>query len=402
MQLSHRRPGFTLIELLVVIAIIAVLISLLLPAVQSAREAARRAQCTNNLKQIGLAVHNYLSSNNSIPPAYIPYGVGPGGTNTGQSFSGLARMLPFLEQNSIYNAINFSVSARWGGSGSDIVGNMNGSTADCDEWGLINASASANQINSFLCPSDTELSNLTGFIFVPGGTSQLVGRHNYPMNGGSNPFVSGALNGAVYVPNWKAGVANAAGVKGTPEMAAGGPSIIANLSAEAPITIASFSDGTSNTAAYSEWVRGDGSNSPGLNGSAKGGLPAIYSGAALTSTTFVGPGSDTLIAKACDNLYDNKNSNLVYTWKGDWWVADMFSYSHTQTPNRVSCWYNDVGGRPWAGGVSIVAAASRHPGGVNTAFGDGSVRFIKSTISYQTWAALGTRAGGEVVSSDSY
>jgi prepilin-type N-terminal cleavage/methylation domain-containing protein len=243
MQLSHRRRGFTLIELLVVIAIIAVLISLLLPAVQSAREAARRAQCTNNLKQIGLAVHNYLSSNNSLPPAYIPYGVGPGGTNTGQSFSGLARMLPFLEQNSIYNAINFNVSARWGASGNDIVSSMNGSTADCDEWGLINASATGNQITSFLCPSDTELANLTGFIFVPGGTSQLVGRHNYPMNGGTNPFASGSLNGAVYVPNWKAGVANAAGVKATPEMAAGGPSVIANLSAEAPVTIASFTDG---------------------------------------------------------------------------------------------------------------------------------------------------------------
>jgi len=402
MLLSCRRRGFTLIELLVVIAIIAVLISLLLPAVQSAREAARRAPCTNNLKQIGLAVHNYLSSNNSLPPAYIPYGVGPGGTNTGQSFSGLARMLPFLEQNAIYNAINFSVAARWGGSGSDIVGSMNGSTADCDEWGLINASASANQVTSFLCPSDTELSNLTFFIFAPGGASQLVGRHNYPMNGGTNPFVSGSLNGAVYVPNWKAGVANAAGVKSPPERAAGAPSIIANLSAEAPVTIASFTDGTSNTAAYSEWVRGDGSSSPGVGGTAKAGLPAIYMGAGLTSTTFVGPGSDTLIAKACDNLYDNKNSNLVYTWKGDWWIADMFSYSHTQTPNRISCWYNDVGGRPWAGGVSIVAAASRHPGGVNTAFADGSVHFTKSSISYPTWAALGTRAGGEVLSSDSY
>ena len=90
------------------------MISLLLPAVQSAREAARRAQCTNNLKQIGLAVHNYLSANNSVPPAYILYGSAPGEPNTGQSFSGLARMLPFLEQNAIYNAINFNVSGTVG------------------------------------------------------------------------------------------------------------------------------------------------------------------------------------------------------------------------------------------------------------------------------------------------
>ena len=124
--------------------------------------------------------------------------------------------------------------------------------------------------------------------------------------------------------------------------------------------------------------------------------------AALTSQTFVGPGSDVLIAKACDNEFDNLNTNLYYTWKGDWWIADLFSYSHTQTPNRLSCWYNDINGRPWSGVASVVAAASRHPGGVNNAFADGSVRFIKSSVSYQTWAALGTRAGGEVVSSDSY
>ena len=221
MSSFRRGRGFTLIELLVVIAIIAVLISLLLPAVQSAREAARRAQCTNNLKQIGLAMHNYLSANNSIPPAYIPWAYGPGGTNTGQSFSALARMLPFLEQNQIYNAINFSVSARWGASNNDIVGQMNGSTADCDEWGLINASASANQITSFLCPSDTELANLTYFIFVPGGGQQLVGRHNYPINGGSNPFVSGSANGLVYVPNWKNAINNVPAVKPTNEMGAG-------------------------------------------------------------------------------------------------------------------------------------------------------------------------------------
>ena len=148
MSLLRRHRGFTLIELLVVIAIIAVLISLLLPAVQSAREAARRAQCTNNLKQIGLALHNYLSANNSVPPAYIVYSP-VGSKNTAQDFTALTRMLPFLEQNAIYNSINFNVAGRWGAGDGDIVGNMNGSTADCDSWGLINASASANQIDEF-------------------------------------------------------------------------------------------------------------------------------------------------------------------------------------------------------------------------------------------------------------
>src|SRR6201996_3604647 len=99
----RSRVGFTLIELLLVIAIIAVLIALLLPAVQAARESARRSQCTNNLKQIALAMHNYISANEALPTMYVLYSP-VGSMNTAQTFSPLARMLPFLEQNSIYNS----------------------------------------------------------------------------------------------------------------------------------------------------------------------------------------------------------------------------------------------------------------------------------------------------------
>ena len=208
-----KSRGFTLIELLVVIAIIAVLIALLLPAVQSAREAARRAQCTNNLKQIGLAVHNYLSDEPGHSTGLYRLLPSGGDVKHAQTFSGLARMLPYMEQNPIYNAINFNVAARWGANVSSNT-NMNGSTACCDLWGLMNASATANQITSFLCPSDTDLANLTGFIFFPGGPLQLVGRHNYPINGGTNPIRSaggGELNGAVYIPTFSQGIANAAG-----------------------------------------------------------------------------------------------------------------------------------------------------------------------------------------------
>jgi prepilin-type N-terminal cleavage/methylation domain-containing protein/prepilin-type processing-associated H-X9-DG protein len=398
-----RRRGFTLIELLVVIAIIGVLIALLLPAVQSAREAARRAQCTNNLKQIGLAVHNYLSANDSVPPLMIIYS--PVGTrNTAQAFSPQARMLPYLEQASMYNAINFDVGPRWGSGDGNIVNSMFGSTADCDVWGLINATATANQITSFLCPSDTQLSNLTFFRFSPSGNPQLVGRHNYPMNGGTNPFRSvnggGQLNGPAYIPTFRAGAINAAGLS-HPELPSGsGPAAMQSLEAEATVTMSSFTDGTSNTVVFSEWIRGDGLQPRGVGWGAengKDGLGQIYQGV-TSSTQFAGRlDADLLHAKACD-----QSPNQAYTWKGDWWIADLTTYTHTQLPNRKSCWYSDIPGRPWVGAANVISASSRHPGGVNAAFGDGSVKFIKSSVNPVTWQAIGTVNGGETVSADSF
>jgi prepilin-type processing-associated H-X9-DG protein len=173
------------------------------------------------------------------------------------------------------------------------------------------------------------------------------------------------------------------------------------------VTIASISDGTSNTAAFSEWVRGDGLQPRGIGWGlqdGKDGLGQIYRmNPPLDVNTLAGqPNMDFQIAQNCQNA----GQVQVFTWKGDWWIADLFSYSHTQTPNRRSCWYTvgpdgDIA-RPWAGAASVVAAASRHPGGANTAFCDGSVKFIKSSVSFLAWAALGTRNGGEIVSSDSY
>jgi prepilin-type processing-associated H-X9-DG protein len=152
---------------------------------------------------------------------------------------------------------------------------------------------------------------------------------------------------------------------------------------------------------YSEWVRGDGLQPRGIGWGAqngKDGLGQIYQ-FGVNVADFAGqPNGDYQIAQLCQNA----GAVQLYTWKGDWWFNDKFSYSHTQTPNRRSCWYNDVGGRPWSGVASVVAAASRHPGGVNTAMCDGSVKFIKTSVDPKAWAAVGTRNGSEVLSADAY
>src|SRR5436309_1859029 len=133
-----RRTGFTLIELLVVIAIIGVLVALLLPAVQAAREAARRVQCTNNLKQIGLALHNYISVNDTVPPAALDTRIYAGTTIANGGFSAQARLLPYLEQTPLYNAANFSLNA---------INNAPGT------WS--NVTVISTRLAGFLCPSET-------------------------------------------------------------------------------------------------------------------------------------------------------------------------------------------------------------------------------------------------------
>ncbi|MFO0951234.1 MAG: DUF1559 domain-containing protein [Isosphaeraceae bacterium] len=329
---NTRRRGFTLIELLVVIAIIAVLIGLLLPAVQSAREAARRSQCINNLKQIGLALHNYLSVHETFPPVVVlPKG------RTSQPWSGLSRLLPHLEQGNLYNAINWNRDFEF----------------------TSNPTMSSTRVSVFMCPSEVnDRARVTPAVtYYPS---------NYAFNEGTwfiyDPATDKVGDGA-FVPNR---AFNSAGI----------------------------TDGLSNTLAMSEnkayqpnyW---DSQNPSALDVPPPTGVPGLV--------PYVGGTFD-------------RNGHT------EWVEGDVHEVGFTTvfTPNfrvqvNVAGIAEDVDLTSMRDGESItlptyaaVTARSYHPGLVSALMLDGSVRFIKNTVNLRVWRALGTRAGGEVLSADGY
>jgi prepilin-type N-terminal cleavage/methylation domain-containing protein/prepilin-type processing-associated H-X9-DG protein len=340
--MRSSRPGFTLIELLVVIAIIAVLIALLLPAVQAAREAARHTQCTNNLKQIGLAIHSYHSTFDVLPPvgSVDILGNSSGSGLVPQTASIHLRLTNYLEQRAVYDAYNFMLS--------DVV---NGSSVPA------NTTVMSTAIPGYLCPSDGNPGSVENLAV---GFNARVTCVNYAVNGGVNRQNNGGyVNGVTW---WL-----------------GGNPLYGQL-----VRLASVTDGTSNTAAFGEWVKGDsGQNAPGYN--------LVY---AIGQYTNGGALNDyNLCRSATTPLWD---------FKGEYWTLQDSGrggpYYHVMPPDQPSCAVTAGFGNV----DSFIAPSSYHPGGVNVLFLDGSVHFIKSSIGLNIWNALGTRSGGEVVSADSY
>jgi len=357
--MNLKRRGFTLIELLVVIAIIAVLIALLLPAVQAAREAARRSQCVNNLKQIGLALHNYFSSNETTPPA--------GSSNTGnvQNQGPLVRMLPGLEQQAAYNAYNFMMG--------DYGGGMNGGFGP-----VANVTVMSMKVNSFQCPSDPNPGNSGN---VGSGTTPAVpagytmGTNSYAINNGPQRYLPmyGTYTQGVA---WYLGGSSTVGVK---------------------VSLASLTDGTSNTAAFSEWVKGH-------TGRYAGGSVQTTNVAGITyyssASTLGGGGTFQGEAAACQSA-----TKVYWDYRGEYWSAGYAgrggSYAHSSQPNQKACSGYGTSGN-LNGYDTEITPSSFHSGGVNVCFADGSVKFIKDSVNLMTWVALGTRAGGEVIDASSY
>ena len=369
--MTRRDRGFSLIELLVVITIIAVLIALLLPAVQAARATARRTQCSNNLKQIGLAMHSYVNVNIALPPVCIDQtwnNLGQQIPQPHQNWSQHARLLPYLDRQVAYNEINWWFGARWSDGNrvyrdTDPPDNAYGGSDSIPQMSVL-----ALQISTFLCPADFNPGS-SGTFYV-GGDQKLVGASSYASNIGLNRRLNNwQINGPNYVAsNWDKTVSEVT-------------------------TLASFRDGVSMTATFSEWIKGQGVPT----GRARNGLSEVYN---LGENSNFYP-TDYQFARLC-NTVPITSANQQWQWKGEWWgYGATMIYSHTQGPNRTSCVYHDIN-QDGRGTITMASASSNHPGGVNVLFMDGSVRFVKNSVNYRPWYAIATPNNGEAVSSDAF
>lgn len=366
------RRGFTLIELLVVIAIIAVLIALLLPAVQAAREAARRAQCVNNLKQMGLAAHNFESTNSMLPPVGSQRWTDPAPGGGGR-VTVLAVIMPFMEQGSMYNVWNFARE-------------QNG-TAE-------NSTARTFQVSGYLCPSDGGGAFMAGSVVLTGATGNL-GRHNYVAsigNTGGFYFATG-LTSLEETNSARAGIFNYRIDNGPPKFLDPPANTRVNPMFQnvLGVKIAEITDGTSNTAMFSETRisrltnGGSSANASDLNDV----ISNVYD---IPSASF------NIAAPVLPDCNVPKSTRIGYRGEQYYrFLAHLFTFAHTLTPNSKN---SDCGDTGFV--AAHLAARSYHSGGVNVCFADGSVKFIKDSIAASVWAGLGTRAGGEVISADSF
>jgi prepilin-type N-terminal cleavage/methylation domain-containing protein len=375
-SLSNRRSprAFTLVELLVVIAIIGILVALLLPAIQAAREAARRTQCTNQVAQLAKAALNFESSRKTLPMGRSknPIAYSDGREEIHWGF--LAYLLPYMEEQAVYEKITFPQVL------------PPGQAKTIDDFPDVRDY----QAKGFLCPSDSDRLGEGDAGCLSAG-QELAGRSNYRGNGGNDngSFPCQAPQCVVTSTNLDHERNN--GI------------FLANQ----VVSLKQITDGTSHTGIFSEMVRGDGSKS---------------SVDTLSDWFFVvGSYSDPVnqLYQSCSTMATLPTGNLQFACGGRRWATGDYAttrYNHIMPPNSRSCSYNsgyptgnNTGGSGSGGSLTAnqvneqgtaTTASSRHPGGVVFATCDGSTHFVSSSIDYLIWQALGSRNGEEVVSND--
>jgi prepilin-type N-terminal cleavage/methylation domain-containing protein/prepilin-type processing-associated H-X9-DG protein len=367
----RRSSGFTLIELLVVIAIIGVLIALLLPAVQQAREAARRSQCTNNMKQIGVALHNYLDTHKVFPSQGSYWRCTTDWVGGG--FSTFGQLLPFMERDDLWNSLNHS---------------GNGHPNGCANT-FKNYTVAATTVSSFICPSDDAQHPIASGVLAAGDCS-------YTVNNGW-PRQSTGINGEIAghtTSNWPPGN----GFMGAHPSYIGpnlNEAFWIGLGARAPfgwkVGERDITDGLSKTAAYSERLINPGQTvrDPRRN--------VWYFGDGVTPLTM------QAFANGCTAT---TTSSSVSVYVGGSWLSPIGdfgnTYQHVLTPNTRNCRYGASSVHTYSGSNIAFSPSSQHAGGVNMLFADGSATFVQNSIDQKVWWALGTRSRNDETGGGSF